>query len=69
MCENRMLRGKFGRKRDVSGGWRKLHSEELRNLYSSPNTIGIKSRSVRWVGYVARMGEKRNAYKNYGLKI
>jgi hypothetical protein len=42
----------------------KLHNVELHNLYSSPNTIRmIKSRRMRWAGYVARMGEKRNAYK------
>jgi hypothetical protein len=49
-------------KRDgVMGGWRKLHNEELHNLYSSPSIIRIiKSRRMRWVGHVARMGEKRN---------
>jgi hypothetical protein len=57
--ENRVLRI-FGPKRDgVTGGWRKLHNEELQNLYSSPNIIRImKSRRA---GHVARMGEKRNA--------
>jgi hypothetical protein len=51
-------------KRDgVTGGWRKLHHEELHNLYSSPNIIGIiKLRRMRWVGHVSQMGEKRNAY-------
>jgi hypothetical protein len=54
----------FGPKRDeVAGGWRKLHNEELHNLYSSPSIIRIiKSRRMRWAGNVARMGEKRNAY-------
>jgi hypothetical protein len=48
---------------EVTGGWRKLHNEELHNLYSSPSIIRIiKSRRMRWVGHVARMGEKRNAY-------
>jgi hypothetical protein len=43
--------------------WRKLYNEELQNLYSSPSIIKmIKSRSLRWAGHVARMGEKRNAY-------
>jgi hypothetical protein len=43
----------------VTGDWRKLHNEELHNLYSSPNIIRmIKSRRVRWAGHVARMGEK-----------
>jgi hypothetical protein len=59
--EYRVLRI-FGPKRDrVTGGWRKLHNEELHNLYSSPNIIrSIKSRRMRWAGHVARMGEKRN---------
>jgi hypothetical protein len=48
----------FGPKRDeVTGGWRKLHNEELHDFYSSPNIIRvIKSRSMRWVGHVACMG-------------
>jgi hypothetical protein len=47
----------------VTGGWRKLHNEELRDLYSSPSIIRIvKSRRIRWAGHVARMEEKRNAY-------
>jgi hypothetical protein len=47
----------------VTGGWRKLHIEELHNLYSSPSIIRmIKSRRIRWAGHIARMGEKRNAY-------
>jgi hypothetical protein len=46
----------------VTGGWRKLHNEELHNLYSSPSIIRmIKSSRVRWAGHVARIGEKRNA--------
>jgi hypothetical protein len=63
--ENRVLRRIFGPKRDeVTGGWRKLHNEELRNLYSSPSIIRmIKSRSMRWAGHVARMLKKRNAYR------
>jgi hypothetical protein len=49
---------------EVTGGWRKLHNEELHNLFSSPSIIRmIKSRRMRWIGYVARMGEKRNAYR------
>jgi hypothetical protein len=44
--------------------WSRLHNEELHNLYSSPNIIRVvKSRRMLWVGYVARMGEMRNAYK------
>jgi hypothetical protein len=64
--ENRVLRRIFGPKRDeVTGDWRKLHNEELHNLYSSPNiTRMIKSsRWMRWAGHVARMGEPRNAYR------
>jgi hypothetical protein len=63
--ENRVLRRIFGPKRDeVTGEWRKLHKEELRHLYSSSSIIRIiKSRRMRWAGHVARMGEKRNAYR------
>jgi hypothetical protein len=58
--ENRVLRRIFGLKRDeVTGGWKKLHNEELHNLYYSPSIIRIiKSRKVRWVGHVARKGEE-----------
>jgi hypothetical protein len=60
-----VLRRIFGPKRDeVTGEWRKLHNKELLDLYSSPSIIRIfKSRRMRWAGHVARMGEKRNAYK------
>jgi hypothetical protein len=63
--ENRVLRRIFGPKRDrVMEGWRKLHNEELYNLYSSPSIIRIiNSRRMRWAGHVARMGEKRNMYR------
>jgi hypothetical protein len=59
-----VLRRIFGPKReDVTGDWRKLHNEELHNLYSSLNIIRIiKSRRTRWAGHVARIGEKRTAY-------
>jgi hypothetical protein len=62
--ENRVLRRIFGPKRDeVTDEWRKLHNEELRDLYSSPSIIRIiKSRMMSWAGHVARMWEKRNAY-------
>jgi hypothetical protein len=65
VSENRVLRRIFGPKRDeVTGEWRKLHNEELCNLYSSPSIIRIiKLRRMRWAGHVARMGEKRNAYR------
>jgi hypothetical protein len=58
--ENMVLRRIFGRKRDeVTGGWRKLHNEELHNLYFSPNIIRmIKSRRMRWTGNVARRGRR-----------
>jgi hypothetical protein len=63
--ENRVLRRIFGPKRDeVTGEWRKVHNDELHNLYSSPNIIRmIKSRRMRWGGHVAHMGEKRNTYR------
>ncbi|KAJ4444040.1 hypothetical protein ANN_05829 [Periplaneta americana] len=63
--ENKVLRKIFGAKRDeVTGEWRKLHNAELHALYSSPDIIrNIKSRRLRWVGHVARMGESRNAYR------
>jgi hypothetical protein len=64
MFENRVLRI-FGPKRDeVTGEWRKLHNEELNNLYSSSNTVRvIKSRRMRWAEHVARMGEGRGVYR------
>jgi hypothetical protein len=60
-----VLRRIFERKRDeVTGEWRRLHNEELNDLYSSPNIIRvIKSRRMRWMGHVARMGERRGAYR------
>jgi hypothetical protein len=60
-----VLRRIFAPKMDeVTGEWRKLHNEELRDLYSSPSKIRIiKSRRMRWTGHVASMGEKRNAYR------
>jgi hypothetical protein len=63
--ENRVLRRIFGPKRDeLTGEWRKLHNEELHNSYSSPDIIKqVKSRRMRWVGHVARMGEEMNVYR------
>jgi hypothetical protein len=63
--ENRVLRRIFGPKRDeATGEWRRLHSEEFHNLYSSPDIIRqIKSRRKGWAGHVARTGEERKVYK------
>ena len=65
MFENWALRRIFGPKRDeVTGVWRKLHNEELNDLYSLPNIVRmIKSRRMRWAGRVARMGERRGVYR------
>jgi len=65
MFEYRVLRRLFGPKRDevTEEGW-KLHSEELNNLYSSPNIFRvIKTRRMKWAGHVARMGERRGVYR------
>jgi hypothetical protein len=63
--ENMVVRRIFGPRRDeVMGEWRRLHNEELNELYSSPNIVRvIKSRRMRWAGHVARMGEERGAYR------
>jgi hypothetical protein len=62
--ENRVLRRIFGPKEEeVAGGWRRLHSKELRNLYASANIKVFKSVRMRSVRNVACMGEMRNAYK------
>jgi hypothetical protein len=54
----------FGPKRDEDGSWRKLHNDELHNLYSSQNIVRvIKSRRMRWAGHVVRMGEGRGVYR------
>jgi hypothetical protein len=63
--ENRVLMRIFGSKRDeVTGEWTKLHNEELHHFYSSPSIIRImKARRMRWAGHVARIRDKRNAYR------
>jgi hypothetical protein len=63
--ENRMLRRIFGPKRDeVTGEWRKLHHEELHDVYCSPTIVlVVKLRIMRWVRHAARMGEGRDVYK------
>jgi hypothetical protein len=62
---NRVLRRVFGPKRDeVTGEWKKLHNEELNDLYSSPNIVRVvKSRSMRWAGHVARIGAEREVHR------
>jgi len=63
--ENRMLKRIFVPKRDeVTGEWRKLHNEELNDLYSSPHIVQVtKSRRIRWVEHVVNMGERRDVYR------
>ena len=63
--ENRVLRRVFGPKRDeVTGEWRKLHNEELSDLYSLPYIVRVvKSRRMRWAGHVARMGDGRGVHR------
>jgi hypothetical protein len=60
--ENRVLRKIFGPKREkVTGGWRRLHNEELHNLHASPNFGAIESRGMRWAGRVTRVWEMISA--------
>jgi len=70
VCKNRVLRGIAGHKKEeLAGGWRRMHNEELHNLYTSLNIITvIKSRRMRCVGHVACMQEMRNAYTIFARK-
>jgi hypothetical protein len=62
--ENRVLRKIFGPKREEDGSWRKLHNDEFHSQYSSQNIVRvIKSRRMRWAGYMARMGEGRGVHR------
>jgi hypothetical protein len=64
LFENRVLRKIFVSKTDeVTGEWRRLHKEELYDLYSSPNIRVMKSRRMRWAGHVARMEDRRDSYR------
>jgi len=65
VIENMLLRRIFGPRRDeVTGEWRRLHNEELNDLYALPNIVRvIKSRRIRWVGHVARVCEERGVYR------
>jgi hypothetical protein len=65
VSDNSMLRRIYGpNRKEVAGGWRRLHNEKLHNLNASPNTIKvIKSRRISWAGHVARTEEMRNSYR------
>jgi hypothetical protein len=65
VSENRVLRRVFGPRRDeVTGEWRKLHNDELNDLYSLPSIVRVvKSRRMRWTGHVVRMGEERGVHR------
>jgi hypothetical protein len=63
--ENMVLRSIFGPKRDeVTGVWRKLHNEELHDLYCSPTNVGVIKSRMRWAGPVARMGKGRDVKRS-----
>jgi hypothetical protein len=65
VCENRVLRGRFGPKRDeVTGEWRKLHNEELHDLYCSPTIVRVIKSRMRWAEHIARIG-RGEAYTGF----
>jgi len=65
--ENGVLRIIFGPKRDeVKGEWRKLHNEELNDLYWSPNNVRVMKSRIRRAEHLARMGERRGLYRGFG---
>ena len=67
MFENKVLRRIFGSKRDeVTREWRKLHNEELTDLYSSLNTVRVVKPRMRWAGHVARMGGEKRRIPCFG---
>jgi len=60
VCDNTVLKGLFGTKRkEVAGGWRRLHNEELHNFYASTNVFRMIKSRMGWAGYVARTGERK----------
>ncbi|KDR24142.1 hypothetical protein L798_08970 [Zootermopsis nevadensis] len=64
LFENRVLKRIFGPRREDDGAWRKLHKDELKNLYSSPNIVRvIKSKRMSWAGHVARMDGTRGVHR------
>jgi hypothetical protein len=64
------LRRIFGPKREEDGSWRKLHNDELHNLYSSPNFVRmIQSRRMRWTGHVVHMGEGKRCLQGFGWEV
>jgi hypothetical protein len=67
--EKRALKIFECKREEVAGGWRRLHNEDLHNLYASPSIRVIKSRRMRWTGHVAHMGEMRNVYEIFVINL